>query len=558
MASKTSKKRIVLDNDVVPFLALTLSPILITTWINLDPINLPRLVLISSLATLAIYLIAREILNRRSVALPKARLTFMGIALFFTLAILNAWFFSGTDLTKQFYGQFGRNNGVLAYLGLIILLVSASFARKANRGPWLMFAVSIGGIANLVYGYIQFFGLDPIEWRNAYGPIVGTLGNPNFMSSYLALFGIYVASRLVFAQTFFEPKKTFLALLLAAVLFLIFQTGSVQGIFVLLAGAIVLLVVKTGLIRKNRITLVMFLISGTAAVVLFRGFLGEGALGRYLYQSTFEVRTFFWSAATRMLSANPFHGFGLDSFGDWYRKYRSEDATQFSGDINADSSHSVALDFAAWGGFPLLLSWISLILFVLWHSIRFIRSNSDLDSDFAFIFSAWLGFVLQSFISINQLTLATYGFTFTGLLLSRVIKSSEESSNLKLFKGGRPSVAIFAVLVGFTLALPPVLSDARFRSALLEQEGSRLIAASKAWPRNDSYMLYTAEILSRNGFEEEAVSLSREAIKVNPQNIRAWRIIYLSPKTTEEEKKIAGEKIKYLDPWLRQGVIIEE
>ena len=539
-----------LGTDLVPVLGLGLSPIFITTSLNFDPINLPRLLLISSLAGLAMFLLSMEFKNRPLASVSKEKVVFLALVATFVLTIFNSWFFSGADIARQFYGKFGRNNGVLAYIGLSVILVSSSFARRANRGQLLMMPVFIGGILNLIYGYVQLLGFDPINWQNPYGPVVGTLGNPNFLSSFLAIFSLFIASRILFATTLFSWGQVPLLLLFAANQYLIWATGSIQGTVLVLMGIAILLALRFKLLLNTNLLL---LIVSTAIFVLsfvLRGLLGEGPLGKYLYQSTLEVRTFFWSAAARMLLEKPIHGFGIDTFGDWYRRYRSEYASQFSGDISGDSAHNLPLDFAAWGGVPLLFSWILLVCFVFWKTFRFVRRNIQVDSDLAFLIVAWMCYLLQSLISINQLVLALYGFTLTGLLCSRIMEDPISTFASRPRKIRQPIKALLALLLGAFTAIPAVKLDIEFRQALANQEGSRLISVATSWPKNESYMIFAAEILVRSGYEKEAVDLSREALQINPQSLGALKIIYQSTITSADEKSFALKEIKFLDPWL--------
>jgi O-antigen ligase len=65
---------------------------------------------------------------------------------------------------------------------------------------------------------------------------------------------------------------------------------------------------------------------------------------------------------------NPIFGVGLDSYGDWYRRSRTIEATLRRGpDVTSNAAHNAFLDISSYGGFPLVLIYIVLIILVINH-----------------------------------------------------------------------------------------------------------------------------------------------------------------------------------------------
>jgi O-antigen ligase len=61
---------------------------------------------------------------------------------------------------------------------------------------------------------------------------------------------------------------------------------------------------------------------------------------------------------------HPLTGVGMDSYGDWYRRARSENAaTVLPGPKTiTNAAHNVVIDFFAFGGWPLLLAYLGTLL----------------------------------------------------------------------------------------------------------------------------------------------------------------------------------------------------
>jgi O-antigen ligase len=76
---------------------------------------------------------------------------------------------------------------------------------------------------------------------------------------------------------------------------------------------------------------------------------------------------------------NPIFGVGLDSYGDWYRRSRTIEATLRRGpDVTSNAAHNVFLDISAYGGFPLVLIYIALMVLVIVSAVKVIKDHRAL------------------------------------------------------------------------------------------------------------------------------------------------------------------------------------
>ena len=259
------------------------------------------------------------------------------------------------------------------------------------------------------------------------------------------------------------------------------KCGSSQGYFIVLAGILTfsLYVVLTKV--KNRKIFIASLV-GTFFIVVegIRAFFNSGFLAQYIYQPTITFRFDYMHAGFSMLQSHPLTGVGLDSFDDYYRGERGVISALRTGPNRiANTAHNLAMDLGANGGYPLLIAWVAIQILALISILRFLRRNKEFDWLVGTLISVWIGYLLQSLISINQIGTSVWGWIVTGCLigLSRILRVDEKSRsrnnsrpknrNVKGPKKSvenllRPSAAALTVIVGlagFSCAYPTYAAD---------------------------------------------------------------------------------------------------
>jgi hypothetical protein len=256
---------------------------------------------------------------------------------------------------------------------------------------------------------------------------------------------------------------------------------------------------------------------------------------------------------------NPLFGVGLDSYGDWYRFSRTEAAALRRGpDVTSNSAHNVFLDISSNGGFFLLIAYLLIIGLVIRSAVRVLRKSGGFDAVGVGLVSAWLAYLVQSIISINQLGLAIWGWVLGGAIIGYdLYKDRPDAPRAKRKAGKRPeqvpaSVVITGALglvMGFVVSIFPVLKDISFRSALSSGDRTRIESVAKTFPQDSYTFIFASGVLLENSFEIEALELARRATEVNPRDFNAWKMLILNPKVGETEKATAIAKMKELDPF---------
>jgi tetratricopeptide (TPR) repeat protein len=267
----------------------------------------------------------------------------------------------------------------------------------------------------------------------------------------------------------------------------------------------------------------------------------------------------YWRAGWKMTLDHPIFGVGLDSYGDWYRFSRTEAAALRRGpDVTSNSAHNVFLDISSNGGFLLLGAYVFVIALVLRSSIRVLKKSASFDAVGVGLVSAWLAYLIQSVVSINQLGLAIWGWVLGGAIIGYdLYKDQPDVAKIKRKPGQRPeqvpaSVVLTGTLglvIGIVVSVWPLAKDVTFRSALQSSDAVRIEKAAREFPENSYYYVYAAQIFLDNKMNDKALEMTRRAIEIAPRDFSAWKLLIANPNLSESEKRSAIAKMKELDPF---------
>jgi len=452
--------------------ALVSVTLLVTPLWSLDPINPVKMMAVSGLAFVGLGLL---LVNRRVLDLGRYQVPLMMIVGFMVWQLV-VLFGSGAPMLQQLFGSYGRNTGLITYLAFSILFVVSMAASTVGFLSRFLLASLVVGVASLVYGVIQAVGADPINWVNPYSPVFGFLGNPNFQSSLLGILGSVVFTQLLSGAVKLQIKGAYLVYLVVT-LYVIKETDSQQGFLVLIIGSGIALGVYVN--QRNRALGYSYL--GLALIGFFAvlvGTLNKGPLASLLYKDSVSYRGDYWRAGWKMTVENPIFGVGLDSYGDWYRRSRTIEATLRRGpEVTSNAAHNVFLDISAYGGFPLMLIYITLVALVMISAVKVIKRSQGFNAGFVGLVAGWVAFQAQSIISINQIGLALWGWVLSGLIIgyeintrgavSAVEKKSGRSATKTVKTYAATPIAIFVGLIlGVLIGIPPYLASAQHKGAL--------------------------------------------------------------------------------------------
>ena len=533
-------------------IGVPLASLIMLPEFSMDPINVPKAFVLHLVGVFGLGLL----ISNAKLLWGKRNRTVFIVVVFFILFLFSAFLFSGAPKIQQIYGAGGRATGLITYLALVVLLLCAMLISNISNVKLFAFVVlGVGGL-NVFYGLIQASGGDPVKWSNPYSPVIGFLGNPNFSSSMIGL--SCVAATALILQ--FRLSKLAIAALVGyelLALFVILKTQSIQGlvVFGLTTGMLVLIALYKSEKVKNIWVGFYAAFATVIGVTAIFGMVNIGPLSAYLYKVSVRQRGYYWNAGVEMLKANPIFGVGLDSFGDWYWGVRSATAALNSLGANTNSAHNVYLDIASNGGFPLLIAYLALNSLVLFRGVKHLKNSPKFDPYFSAIFVGWIGYQAQSFISINQIGLAVWGWLFGGLVLGYSYIDSAQANQGKGFKrtakkSSIQDLAIPAVvsIVGISMVAPAFITDHAFITALKSRSNEQVIAATQKFPKSNSRNFTAAQMYENSQLNEQAISIAEDNVKVNPRDFNSWRMIAILSPVESEKAKNAVEQMKKLNP----------
>lgn len=489
----------------------------------------------------------------------------------FIIAGLNAIVNSDGPLVQNIYGVYGRNTAFVTYIHLISVILAASVLRAGSSFTILIWGLLGAGLVNVAYCLWAIVFGDFIPWSNPYGNILGTFGNPNFIGAFL---GLFAASMVAFSF-----KKGFrLELRIASsVVFLIavyeiIDSNAIQGRVVVVAG---LAIVGFYLVRskfQNALAQIGYLtavaIGGAFALL---GALQIGPLTKFIYKTSVSLRGEYWQAGWNMGSEHPLTGVGFDTYGDWYRRARDTQALVLPGpNTVTNAAHNVPFDVFAFGGWPLFLSYLFILLLSVIAIFRVTFRTKSYDGVFVTLTTAWVCYQLQSIISINQIGLAIWGWLFGGALIAYEIATRPKKEDMgnelngpKAPKIKTPKskqtetifsstlVAGIGAVVGLIIASPPYSADAKWRSALTSQSVEKVEEALTPGylnPMNSYKYASAVQLLESSKLYDLALKYAKIGVEFNPNHFDSWKMLYFISKSSPEEKALALANMKRLDP----------
>lgn len=524
-----------------------------------DPVNAPKFLLAGVISFVAFALLV----------LPKIRVIYLEFRIAFWISILMVFFMflsslkSMSPFSQNIYGVQGRNTGLLNHISLLLILLAMLGVRNSENFRIPFFGMIIAGACNVVYSlWVLAFG-DFIPWSNPYKSLLGTLGNPNFISSFLGIStcGFY---GYIFAKRTSVRNKVTTLLLLPVILFEIWKTNSIQGFAVVAIGSYLIFFMYLYVIVKKRVITIFYTgLGGLISILGVYGFANRGPLASILYQETLAFRWQYSLAGLNMGMKFPITGVGLDSYGDWYRQLRTAKSVVSPGvEVITNVAHNVYVDAFANGGAPLLLAYFTFSALALKSIFFILRTSTSLDPVFVGISVSWLAYQAQSLISISQIGLTVWGWALSGMLIAypkrALITPVSSAPGLKKSLQNQevesllmPMTVVSATVLSLVLYAPPILADHKWTVAYSHRNADELLQSlepSYFNPSNSFTYAQAIQLFENSNLNEQAHQLALRATRFNPINFDAWQMLYSIKNSTMTERAQALEMMIKLDP----------
>ena len=532
-----------------------------------DPFNSIKLALI--LITAA-WLLGHLLANFKVIIKSGSNRSLIILISLFTLTLTIATWM--TDNKRiAFIGDNQRNNGLLMYVGLsIILLTAAVNINQKNIVKTLQTMLFLGAFLS-IYGLFQIGGLDIVKWNNPYNAVISTVGNPNFAAAIMAIMAT-VSFGLLFNTAITIFYRIFSLLVCTLSLAAIYLSDARQGLIGIAIGFGTFM--SIWIYSRSRILGFGFIGIGTIiGIFSILGMLQIGPLTSFLYKGSVTVRGYYWRAGIEMFRDNPIFGVGIDRYGAYFKEYREVGyPLNYGFNITSSNAHNLPIQMFATGGLIVGLTYLLLNIFVVWRAIIGLKSLQGNERLFlATTFSAWMVYQATSFISIDSPGIAVWGWLLAGgivALSKHENESIQANPSLKTQKPNQPGINVLQPVLSFTF-----LTVALFFSLILFRGETNMFHTRAFYnPQNEANSLYLKEIalktinlplinpiykitsasyLANSGFPKEGIEVLEEIVDKDKRSDDALGLLatyyaQLSRLDLAIEKRVALSK---LDPW---------
>ena len=397
----------------------------------LDPYNLPKLLIL----TLGIGVIL-ALTIREAIVSFTGKQRFIHIVPISVFALfLSSGIKNNQNYHQIFLGTYQRNLGLLAYLIFAFFFIIFAANKKLIVAEQFMHLLAILGALLTVIGYYQRNEALKISPAKAAVSVSTTLGNIDMAAAMLGM----TATATIYLLLRSGTKKVLRLILIISYYGhynLLFDSPAKQGRVLMVLGSVLVIGFwlfsrKEFWIRKLAIGYWIGIIN-VAILSVFSVF-GHGPL-RNLFLSesvSIEERIRFSKAAIAMARDNLLFGVGVDAFGDWFRRYQTLqdfEAIKAAGAGNVDNPHNVLMHMFATGGLPLLSFYVLLNAFVLYRSVILFSKFQDKYLAGG-VFVVWIAFQAQSLVSIDQVSITSWGWIAAGILVGLSFISGTESNS---------------------------------------------------------------------------------------------------------------------------------
>lgn len=381
--------------------------------------------------------IFKHSLKKRIIYFVKKRGSYIIIPVLYLMGLLIIVIFS-EFIKNSFWGSYERQLGLYSYLFFflffLLLIIKIKKKEQINR---ILVTISLSAFLVCVYGLIQAAGLDPLGWSESTKErIFSTLGQPNFLASYLLL--VFPISGYLFVETRNKFLKIFFGLIALMQLFCIIFTYSRAAEIGLIIGSALFIgyyVFRSG---KNSIIFAMrkrtyfFIVAG---VIIFLSLLWTNfsidqkarIKGTFdLSQGSTASRANFWGASLKAWPQKPFFGYGLENQGEALAGYYDKDWAIFN-NVNAitDRAHNIILDNLLAGGVLGLAIFLLLNAYFVRLMLLNIKKNRYKNLSLSILFG-WTCYMVSLLFGFVTVVVEIYFWLY--LALAVIISASLDDS----------------------------------------------------------------------------------------------------------------------------------
>lgn len=415
--------------------ALLFTPLVIFPFsINFDYFYEPKLYMLLFFAVCYLLLLLK-FRNQIPLLVASDHINF-SLLVYFVLLCVSILF--ALDKSIAIQGRIFRDEGLITIIMYMLLFLAARSVRKLNI-HFINFAL-VSALIVSMYGILQYFRIDPIQrdvvrsWW-ATNVAFSTIGNPNFLGSYIVLMiPLSIHGYLI--------EKRYFSLLVFISLFTCLLVTMTRGVWL---GSFFSIFLYFSLLWLNRnkyqfsssrilILCVCMLIS-----IIFINFVSSNEQFNRFFSIQSELaslvnngdaannigsyRWFLWTRVVELIKQKPWFGYGIENMLiPFMNTYRSDINNILKINIAFDKAHNEYLNIAVSSGIPSLIAYLSFVGLCLKTGIIRLKENPIYLALFASVF----GYLIQAIFNISVVSVAYVFWIFLGLLVGGSLKSNKK------------------------------------------------------------------------------------------------------------------------------------
>jgi putative inorganic carbon (HCO3(-)) transporter len=346
------------------------------------------------------------------------------VALAYLFFIVLSTIFS-TNVERSIWGRIDRDEGLLAITVYVLLFIVGERKYHFSNKHVKLFLLSASIVA--LYGIAQYFGYDPIprdfireNWK---GRAFSTIGNPNFLGTYLTL------ALPISAFSYIYSKKT-IFLLSSGIIYLSLLCTMTRSAWV---GAFVSFVILVLYIRKYKYSykhLAVIVVLFMVITISMNIYSNDGLFGRFItitkdlgtvisqssgYEKAGANRIFIWERVIELIKQRPLLGYGLETLDIVFTEaYEHDIMALFKHLIFFDKAHNEYLNIAVSTGIPSLVLYLTFIFSIVIKAFKNVKNNHLIIP----LLCSVIGYLIQAFFNISVVSVAYIYWAFLGIMLN--------------------------------------------------------------------------------------------------------------------------------------------
>jgi O-antigen ligase len=406
---------------------------------------------------------------------------------------------------RSSFGSYGRGNGIFYYISVFTLLILAMAYVNSKSLISLESQLKIFSWVLVLYGLIQFVGLDfvTLETKGLL-KVVLTYGNSNFAGGMLAVLFTF--------HFILEIQKTnhkFIDFVLIGLLLVTtYITQATQGLLIeIFSGAVgfTFLLARKIHTKQIKLSLILIWIIGITTSIL--GMLSIGPIASVFNEYSFRLRKEYWVYGLKIIKDSPLLGVGPDNIYDNSAQFFQVDSLNFQSQTRVDNVHNWFIQFGASFGIIALLALLMIIGIVLYSGFKHIIYSSQSSPVFIALYSMFIALIIIGFVSIEQPGLGVWFYLLAGVILGSSRKVDNEVCKVNL-----PTTFFNAFFAGMLLIISfltaqMIYKDWQLRSVVqevtlgrvAETSVSELIEKSSALRSQPEYQTKSLDLLAKMG-----------------------------------------------------------